>query len=435
MIGIINLDLLNIVTFLWLGFWALRAVIYIAAGNQSSMLFVILIHFVFSGLPLLLDVLLGKPALSIFRGLYWATRDDTTSIIYCLYVSAVPVFWWWHGKINQGLNVSGESSDITIDNDPASFLSIRKLALYVFMLIFLISPLLAWISSPNPQVYLNYGVTVNNLFRFKAEEEYHNIISITCFLNLIGATGLIALQKRINILLIFSLLPWIFLAIWLNGKRHLVVFAIVLIGYIIWYKGYLKGVRFIIALMVAVLIVSIFSSSYQTGVRGGASDFEEVYEGFRVDYGRDSNIKMAIFAELYPQELQILEYRGQSIFFYFTMYIPRQSWPEKPMPYRHYVTSAAFMIPPKLWTWGLTTSFLEEAIANFSWFGMILGPSLISIICRVGDSRSNPLISPLTVLIAILFLAVDLSAFSPLFLIWLMMIFFVRPTKRIYPHR
>jgi hypothetical protein len=187
--------------------------------------------------------------------------------------------------------------------------------------------------------------------------------------------------------------------------------------------------------MVAVLIVSIFSSSYQTGVRGGTSDFEEVYEGFRVDYGRDSNIKMAIFAELYPQELQILEYRGESLFFYLTMYIPRQSWPEKPMPYRHYVTSAAFMIPPKLWTWGLTTSFLEEAIANFSWFGMILGPSLISIICRVGDSRSNPLISPLTVLVAILFLAIDLSAFSPLFFIWLMMIFFVRPTKRIYPHR
>ena len=240
MLSIINLDFLNIVTFLWLGFWALRAVIYIAAGNHNSTLFVILIHFVFSGLPLLLDVLLGKPAFSIFRGLYWATRDDTTSIIYCLYVSAVPVFWWWHGKINKGLNVSSESSDITIDNNPASFLSIIKLALYVVMLIFLISPLLAWISSPNPQVYLSYGVTVNNLFRFKAEEQYHNIISTTCFLNLIGATGLIALQKRINILLIFSLLPWIFLAIWLNGKRHLVVFAIVLIGYIIWYKGYLK---------------------------------------------------------------------------------------------------------------------------------------------------------------------------------------------------
>lgn len=435
MLSIINLDFLNIVTFLWLGFWALRAVIYIAAGNHNSTLFVILIHFVFSGLPLLLDVLLGKPAFSIFRGLYWATRDDTTSIIYCLYVSAVPVFWWWHGKINKGLNVSSESSDITIDNNPASFLSIIKLALYVVMLIFLISPLLAWISSPNPQVYLSYGVTVNNLFRFKAEEQYHNIISTTCFLNLIGATGLIALQKRINILLIFSLLPWIFLAIWLNGKRHLVVFAIVLIGYIIWYKGYLKGVRFILALMVAVLIMSIFSSNYQTGVRGEASDFAEVYEGFRVDYGRDYHIKMAIFAELYPQELQILEYRGQTLFFYLTMYISRQSWPEKPMPYRHYVTSAAFMVPPKLWTWGLTTSFLEEAIANFSWFGMILGPSLISIICRVGDSRSNPLISPLTVLIAILFIAVDLSAFFPLVLIWLMLIFFVRPAKRIYPHR
>lgn len=429
MLNLLNLNLLNITTFLWLAFWAWRAVKGLVAGSSHSILFAILIHFFFAGVPVLLDVLFGKPDYSMLPGLYLASRDTATSIIYCLYISAVPVFWWWTGIGNNRLGVKNSSSTINY----ASLQEIKP-ALQLILFILLISPLIAWMYSPEPGVYFNYGAAAQDLFRFDTEAEYHDNISLTCFLSLIGATGLLALQKRINILMIIFLLPWIILVFWLNGKRHIVAFAIVLIGYVFWQKGYLKGRRFVVASILAVLTIFIFSFVYQAQVReldNKSVDAGEFYDGIRVDYGRDAGIKMAIYAELYPDKLNILEYRGQSLFFHLTMFVPRSIWPQKPLPYAQYFTSAALLSPPKLWNWGLTTSVLEEGIANFSWFGMILAPLLLSVICRIDDARRNPLISPITVLLASLFLTVEMTAFWPLFYLWLVSIIIARPQKNI----
>lgn len=430
MLNLFNLNLLNIVAFLWLAFWALRAFRCLAVGSRHSILFIILMHFFFTGVPLILDVLFGKPEYSIFPGLYIATRDDTTSIIYCLYVSVVPVLWWWTGRENKHLNVN--SFDGTIDT--AAFIERMKLGLQLILFVFLISPLIAWMYSPEPEIYFRYGAAVIDPFRFESSSKYHSdAISLACILSLMAATGILALQKRITILLVTFLLPWIILVFWLNGKRHIVGFAIVLIGYVIWQKGYLKGIRLVIASMLAVLIMSIFSYTYQAQVRDvnvQSVDQVEFYDGIRVDYGRDAEIKMAIYAELYPQQMQILEHRGQSLIFYLTQFVPRKIWTQKPMPYAQYVTSAALRSPPRLWGWGLTTSILEEAIANFSWFGMIVGPLVLSIICRVGDARKNVFISPLTVLVATLLLALEMVAFWPIFYLWLISVILIRPAKR-----
>jgi oligosaccharide repeat unit polymerase len=430
MLNLFNLNLLNIVAFLWLAFWALRAFKCLAVGSPHSILFIILIHFLFSGVPLILDVLFGKPEYSMFPGLYIATRDDTTSIIYCLYVSAVPVIWWWTGRGDKRLDVN--IFNITIDTAP--FIQRMKPALQLILFVFLISPVIAWMYSPEPQVYFNYGAAVTDPFRFESSSKYHSdAVSLTCTISLIGATGILALQKRITILLVTFLLPWISLVFWLNGKRGIVGFAIVLIGYVFWQKGYLKGRRFVWASMLAVLIMSIFSYTYQAQVRDvntQSVDGVEFYDGIRIDYGRDAEIKMAIYAELYPDQMQILEHRGQSLIFYITQFVPRNIWPQKPLTYTQYVTSAALNSPPRLWGWGLTTSILEEAIANFSWFGMIVGPLVLSFICRVGDARKNVFISPLTVLVATLLLALEMVAFWPIFYLWLFSVILIRPAKR-----
>ena len=75
----------------------------------------------------------------------------------------------------------------------------------------------------------------------------------------------------------------------------------------------------------------------------------------RVDYGRDDVTKMAIYAELYPDELEILEYPFQSFLFTATMYVPREWWSDKPWPYAVYATSALIQIPSQYVGWGMTT--------------------------------------------------------------------------------
>jgi hypothetical protein len=70
----------------------------------------------------------------------------------------------------------------------------------------------------------------------------------------------------------------------------------------------------------------------------------------------------------------------------------------------------------------MTTSIFDEAIANGSWFGLLAASLVIGILCRIGDSCSDVLVFLLTAIVASLLLTVELVAFAPLALLWVMMI-------------
>jgi hypothetical protein len=203
--------------------------------------------------------------------------------------------------------------------------------------------------------------------------------------------------------------------------------------YVFWQKGYLRNKRLIVSALVGLVLIGVFSFVYQSNFRSMGptlGSYDQVYDNVRIDYGRDHEIKMAIYAELYPNEMQILEYRGESLLFDLGMYVPREMWPEKPFPYAQYVTSAMLRTPPRLWGWGMTTSWLDEAIANFGWLGMLLGPLVLSVICRVGDATRNALVVGLTILVGSLLLAVHLPAFMPIFILWLSLVAWTFWTKK-----
>jgi hypothetical protein len=84
-----------------------------------------------------------------------------------------------------------------------------------------------------------------------------------------------------------------------------------------------------------------------------------------------------------------------------------------------YSTAAHYGLPPSPLGWGITTSWLEEAIANFSWAGLLIGPLMLALLCRIGDGSNDSLTRLLTILVACLFLAVEFSAFATLVGIWL----------------
>ena len=155
-----------------------------------------------------------------------------------------------------------------------------------------------------------------------------------------------------------------------------------------------------------------------------------LYNNFRIDLGRDDVIKLAIYAELNPNRVQILDYSGQSLWFNCVCFIPRSLYPDKPWPYAVYVTSAHLMhtrARPLGWT--MTTSWLDESIANLSWAGMAIGPALFPIICRLGDRSSSRLTQILTILVGSLFLVVQLIAFLPLFALWIVSLIMANRTS------
>lgn len=418
------LTLLNILTFAWLIFWALRAFRLIAAGARQSILIALLIHFVFSGIPLLFDVLFGQPSYPNNPGFYLASSDTLTSVIYCLYVSLIPVLWWWwsSGQREQRRTSRVDSSGISVDE--LSFL--RRLK--PVMCACLLGPLLALAITPDLNIYRNYGAVLSDEFDLESEG-YHSLISLFSFLSVLGAVGLLLAEKKVRLMLCLFLLPLLFLAIWVNGKRSMFAYTVVLLGYVFWRKGYLRGNRLVAAAIFAVLLMGVFSYNYQKAIRDisyQSITSDDLYTNVRIDFGRDAQLKMAIYAELYPEVITILEYRGQSLLFYLTMYVPRETWPDKPHPYAVHFTSAMLMSPLRLWGWGMTTSWLDEAMANFSWFGIILGPLVISAICRMGDFCKNNFASALTSIVVSSFLTVQLTAFAPLFFIWLLTVTWIR---------
>jgi hypothetical protein len=415
---------LELLTFGWLAGWAGWAFWCLAQQQRHPILPAFLVHFLFCGVPLLFNQLSGLPAYIYTPGFYVASRDSTTAIIYCAYVSAVPLLWWRFGRgsLQAAAFAPGGQSD-------AMQIILERLR-PVFVLC-LISPLLAWIFAPAPWLYLQYGVSAlhefNNYKRsvlqiFNDPARYKDIIFMVSFLCLIGAGGLLVSLRRLHIVHFYLLAPWLLLAVWLNGKRYIIAMMIFVLGYILWERGLLVGRRLVVAALVVAALMGGYSYAYQVIYRGdNLQDEARWYENVRMDYGRDDVIKMAIFAELRPDVIRILEYRGQSFLFYTVFYVPRDFWPDKPYPYAVYSTSAMSMFDsPRQLGWGMTNSILEEAIANLSWAGMLVGPLLVALVCRVGAACHNSLVSAFTALVACLLLAVHLNAFMVLFLLWVM---------------
>jgi hypothetical protein len=438
--SLFTIEGLNVLTFSWLSFWAILSFLGIVRGERYSILFVIIFHFVFCGIPLLLDVIYGKPEYFKVSGYYNPSRDNLTCIIYCLYVSTVPMIWWWTARTNR----NHKTASCTDISEPFTYRTtksprINKLALAISFSL-LILPILAWGLSPNPALFNTYGAGAGGTeasasFLLSTEEYdfYTNIISPLTQISLLGAIGILALQTRFSLKVTLFILPFLFISSWLNGKRNLPALTAFLVLSFFWSKGYLRGKRFVVACLLLILTFTLFNNFYQMQIRdrefGNNTDQSQYYESLRLDYGRDHNIKLAIYAEFHPEKA-ILEYRGQSFFFYSTMYIPRKFWPEtKPWNYSIYHTRAA---TEKLILdeWVMTTTILDEAIANFSWLGMLVAPLIVSLVCRIGDSCKNSFVSTLTNLNAILFITLEFGVFNPLFILWLLMVFIVSFYKR-----
>lgn len=422
------LNILNILTFFWLAFWAVRATRRLIAGEHQSILFVTILFFITAGFPLLFDVLVGKPTYAEQPGFYLATRDITTNIIYCLFVSIVPPLWWWLGRepINKRHN-----TQLADQNEDLSLLRRLRPVFFIIM----ISPLYALLLAPAPEAYLKYGAVLNlqEQANFALASEYHsNFIAPLARVSLIAGVALLLSNKRIQALPFILIQPWTFLSFWLVGKRSVVAMGTLLYLYLFWHKGYLRGAKLVAAAMAAVIVMGIYSYIYTDQIKRGHVDnvnlgsFQQVYETTRIEYGRDDRIKMCIYSELYPEQMQILEHRGQSLLFYATMYVPRSFYPEKPLPYAQYFTSAMFLSEPKFWGWSMTTTWLGEAISNFGWLGLLLGPLALVLICRIGDSKRNYLLQLLTILVAALLLAQHLVAFAPIFFLWLLIVVVAR---------
>ncbi len=406
------IDIAYVLAGAWLFGWAIVAWDGILRDRKQVTPYFIVVHFLLTGLPVVLDLLVGEPEYRPQPGFYSANQDQTTALVYCAYVSLCPVVWWAMRRPSGPRQPPrGRAAGL-----PEALALAPWRPLFWLMIV---SPVAAVAMAPAPVLYLRYAVVPLNDVG-AAVSDHHQFMTLATTLSTLGATLLLGSRSHLRPRHLVMLCPWLLLAFWLNGKRVIVFVTVVLIGLLVWHRHLIARRALVAASGIVIVILTVFTVAYQTGLRGVT--VREAYDSARIDFARDNAIKMPIYAELHPERMRILERRGDSLLFNLTLFVPRAVWPDKPLPYAQYFTSAMLGTEARLWGWAMTTTWLGEALSNFGWFGLLLGPIALGMMARVADKQGTALVSALTVLVGALLMAVQLVAFLPLFVGWLLVV-------------
>jgi hypothetical protein len=391
-------------TFIWLLGWTIRAVLNICSKDRRSVSLLLLVFFIYYGMPIFLDFMFGPPDYEFLPGFRDGAASESVNIIYDLFVIVCPVFWWFTG------------SSPRRSSGPVVIRAGREVEWVLW--IFLASPVVALDFAPEPAVYLNYAATLGNIMS-PAATSFHGVIGSLSIISIVAGAGLLLVRRSLS-RTFWLILPFITVAVWLQGKRSIVAFAFLLVWAIAWMRGALTRARVIALGCITVTAFGAYSAWYQQAFRPLAvADSSDIYENVRVDYGRDHELKAAILCELSDGTEQILDYRGESMLFLLTMYVPRSWWPGKPLTYATYLTAFAVQIQPDFdLGWGLTSSFLDEAVANFGWVGLLIGPLVFAMLCRICDKNPDRLVKGVGLLVMGLLMSVQIVAFAPLVILW-----------------
>lgn len=424
------LSLLNLATFVWISGWTVHSVALAIRGYRPSVIGPMVAVFAFNGLPLLLDEIIGRPSYPANPGFAIGSRDPLSSSIYCFYVFLIPPILWSVGRTSQQKKQLKELFKGNLcwdkkDSTPSWLITL----LYGIV----VAPLFLLLLSPSPGTYLQFGWKES--WRWGEHNLTDSVLNFApwlaraALLSIVSSSMIVIVKRKLSSIDYLSICSLIAVDIIVIGMRYAFAYACALAVFSFWHRGSLRNLQLITASILAVIVVAWYSDVFLRDYRlVQLQSFEEQYTRFRIEYGRDDVVKMTIYAELYPERMQILEYRGQSLLYDLLIAVPRAIWQEKPREYSYYFSSAMILTDPDRFPFEkgyMTTSWLDEAIANFSWMGFFIGPLVPALICRIGDTRSKMGIAyALTFLTSCLFLAVHLPAFYPVFALWVLVVVF-----------
>lgn len=307
-----EIDFFEALTVTWCTVWVVIAFRRLAQGVRASIIFVYFIFYGLYVLPLVSDFVLGMPRYSGQPGFYDATRDTVTRVLYCIFIGCIAPFWLRSDALQLSLKALQQGA--------------RQTAASALLFAGAGVPLILVFLAPQPKLYLQYGFVITQEISFP-QLAFHMLMSAATTLAVLSAAAFIVCSRNSRSALTW-VAPFIAASIWLNGKRNIVAFAVLLILLTLWYRGELKGRKLLLAVAVATAFLGVFSFEYQSHLRQKdikSTSTEEVYDSVRVDYGRDSRVKMALYAELHPTRIQILDFRGQSLLFDATFWVPGAS--------------------------------------------------------------------------------------------------------------
>lgn len=291
-----------------------------------------IVYYFMQVLPLLTQYLRGI-TISDANGnllLYNALIDEKVAIEYdvlCISTVFILYFFSYNGRLNVMNNNIGKTY-------------YANMYIVTFIRMMSILPILiGFICCPNKDVYLTFSYFYNTTFNPLSKEYlYHtNIMStvtlVSCFFFLLNY--FFSDNNRSN-----KIFTWICLALctWIDGKRTLMVIALLGILAIDYLKQNYHGISFMKRGAYFLLLIVSYFICYGLFTNKGHND--DWYINYSFYFNRLNVEKLAIYDKLYTNKM--LQYTGQTILFNLFFFIPRTLWPDKPGMYCKYFTGYAY---------------------------------------------------------------------------------------------
>lgn len=388
---------LTLATVAWTTWFLWLAIMKMRSGGNAPVHLAIVTMYIFFVAPLGLDLAFGAPDLSRFPGLSAAQASTRVDVIYLAYLAIMFPVVTTLGRSRES-ETKVESTRLSLGPSLRLILSLT-LAL----------PLLMVLLAPSPSLYSNYAVSQSPDF-FGEAALWHGYVIFSCRMAQMAGAALLLSARKVSFGLLGVVLGAFASVIWIDGKRSAVALSIALLLYVAWQRGALPGKRLVAAGLASATLLGVYSVSYQQSVRA-ESHTASSYEGFRIDYGRDAQIKFAIYSQDSPSRQQVLPDGVSTVPLYALQFMPRSIWSDKPLPYAQYFTSAVFNSEPKEWGWGLTTSWFGEWISNIGWVAFLVAPALYGLLCRAANRLRGSLSRSIAIICLLLLLVQHVTAF------------------------
>lgn len=367
--------------------------------SNSVVDYVIAITYVFNCMPILFDLCIGIPEyFTWFESIEIAMHHEITCIIYNVYIAlSFLILLLYKKKRDKRWHEYNSKLNYIIQHTKQS-------------------NILSYIIIPLPFIYAvsQYGISMFLQYTSLEQRGVEDSLFINFLLMLssfFAITNFLKLPKKkfFHILILFV---YLFLVIYLNGKRYIIVTLLIMLLYYYEQRSHGINKRINLKLIYSLIAIGIvlFSFFYFATVRFGHAANENMYAMLRIDFGRDDVTKFVIYRE-FIENKPILNYPGESVLSTLFAWIPREIWPSKPYPHFRYLTAAILNVDIKDEFAGMTPSIYEMSIANFGFIGIFLTPFILLYLCKFAD-KSNYLESKLLYLLIIINLltqAIDAS--------------------------
>ncbi|HBI93265.1 MAG TPA: hypothetical protein DDY58_13085 [Terrisporobacter glycolicus] len=387
--------------------------------SNKSIYFIYLVFWFIYVLPLMCDLIIGKPNYGArFNGFRLSYDDEYTRFFYATYILVVQFIMlivgnkkyviikskvkYKNDRLKEIKNTEYKDNRI-IENILLFFSILTVLLVIIFPVSKYILLDMSWRDSGKIIEGLNYYSTIE---RFS----YISIVScIICLFN-----------KKYSMLLKVVLLIVLYMTICSESKRSIIFFAgVILIAYMIYNTEYKKRKNIYLLAYLGVIAAIMYSVYIKLEFRGYVNS-SQLYTTMRIDFGRDDTVKLVIYSLLNPNKMKILDYPGQSIICQIGTIFPLQLLGVKSIGYNAFLTAALIGQPVERSINWMTTSILDETIANYGFWGFWIAPVIIGLMARVTDKLTREMI-PITIGAIVLLLMYPISYIMWYLQFWLIL--------------